>query len=84
MKKAGILIFTLLLVTAMFSGCRRNPDTTNTTAAPTTTSTTSKATRPSTPGNTKPSSGVIPDPSNMMPQPTEGSNATRGHRGPRY
>ncbi len=82
MKKAGILIFTLLLVTAMFSGCRRSPDTTNTTAAPTT-STTTKATRPTT-GTTKPSSGVIPDATDMMPQPTNGTDAGRRHRGPRY
>lgn len=84
MKKAGILILTLLLVAAMFSGCRRSPDTTNTTVAPTTTSTTTKATRPSTTAGTKPSSGVIPDATDMMPQPTDGTGVTRGHRGPRY
>lgn len=88
MSKAGILILTLLLVAAMFTGCRRrSPDTTNstgTTTATTSTQSTTRATVPSTAGNTKPSTGVIPDATDLMPQPTDGTDMTRGHRGPRY
>lgn len=84
MRKAGILILTLVLVSAMFCGCRRQPDTTNTTTAPGTTQSTGKVTTPGTTGSTKPSTGMIPDGTTVMPQPTDGSQATRGHRGPRY
>ena len=85
MSKAGILILTLLLVVAMFSGCRnRMPDTTNTTGTTGSTQTTTKATTPSTIPSTKPSTGVTPDTTGVMPLPTDGTTMTRGHRGPRY
>lgn len=86
MKKTGILIIALLLI-AMLTGCRRNPDTTNSTngsAAPSSTQTTARATTPSTAGNTKPSTGVIPGPSDVMPQPSDGTSMPSGNRGPRY
>ena len=83
MKKAGILILTLLLVVAMFSGCRRrSPDTTNTTMTPGTSSTT-KATTPSTTKAPK-ATGVIPDATDLLPDTTEGSMMPRGHGGPNY
>lgn len=83
MKKAGIFIFTLILVAAMFTGCRRGTtDTTGTgTAAPTTT-TTAKPTTPKTTGTTKPSSGVVPSPSDMMPDPSGSTAPGRNHRSP--
>ena len=82
MKKAGILILTVLLVAAMCSGCRRTPDTTNTTMTPGT-STTTKATSPSTTKTPK-ATGVIPDATDLMPDATNGTILPRGQRGPRY
>ena len=82
MKKAGILIITLILVAAMFTGCRRGTTDTTGSSAPATTSSTAKPTTPKTTGTTKPSSGVIPGPSGMMPQPSGSSAPGRNHRSP--
>lgn len=81
MKKAGIFFITLILVAAMATGCRRG--TTNTTGTSTpATSSTAKVTTPKTTGTTKPSAGIIPSPSDVVPHPS-GSTATgRGHRSP--
>ena len=79
MKKAGILILTVLLVAAMCSGCRRTPDTTMTPG----TSSTTKATTPSTTKTPK-ATGVIPDATDLMPDATNGTILPRGQRGPRY
>lgn len=85
MKRAGILIFTLLLVAAMFTGCRRrSPETTNSTAAPTTTHSTTRATVPSSTTTVPKTTGVIPDATDLMPDATNGTDMSRGHRGPRY
>lgn len=90
MKKAGILMLTLVLVTAMFSGCRRRNDgTTNTTVKPTTTvttQTTTKATLPSTTMTRPSATGVIPDATDLLPDATgtTGSDMGRGRMGPRY
>lgn len=88
MKKAGILMLALLLVAAMFTGCRRRePNTTNSThstVTPTSTHSTSRATVPSTSGHTRPSTGIIPDATDLMPDTTDGTDMTRAHRGPRY
>lgn len=87
MKKTGILFITLMLLAAMLTGCRSNPDTTNTTSTPAATSgtqSTTKATTPSTADNTKPSTGVIPSPSDMMPQPSDGTSLPGTNRGPRF
>lgn len=83
MKKAGIFIFTMILVVAMFTGCRRGTtDTTGTgTTAPTTT-TTARPTMPKTTGNTKPSSGVVPGPGDLMPDPSGSTAPGRNHRSP--
>jgi hypothetical protein len=79
MKKAGILIVALILVAAMFSGCRRGTTDTTGTTAPTTT-TTAKPTTPKTTGTTKPSSGVIPNPGDMIPEPSGTTAPGRNHR----
>lgn len=92
MKKAGILMLTLVLVAAMFSGCRRRTDeSTNTTMAPTTTTTqtTTRATMPSTTMTRPATTGVIPDATDLLPDGTSGTGATgsdmgRGRMGPRY
>lgn len=86
MKKAGILIMTMLLVAAMFTGCRRrNPDTTNTTVKPTTgTTATTKAPKPSTTAPAPSATGVIPDATDLMPDTTKGTDMGRGRMGPRY
>lgn len=88
MKKAGIFTLSMILILAMFTGCRRQtPDTTVTTTG---NQTTTKATTPSTgkaPTTTPSSTGVIPNPTDMLPSGTDatsGSEMTRGHRGPRY
>ena len=84
MQKTGIFVLMIVLVAAMFCGCRRQPDTTNATTVPATTHSTGKATVPSTAGNTKPSTGVIPDGTTMLPQPTDGTDMGRGRMIPRY
>lgn len=92
MKKAGIFLFSMIMILAMFSGCRRQtPDTTvNSSGSQTTT----KATTPSTtkaptaaPSSAPSGTGVIPNPTDMLPSGTDatsGSGMSRGHRGPRY
>ena len=90
MRKAGIIMLTLVLVVAMFSGCRRRTDgTTNTTMAPTTTQTTNKATMPTTTMTRPATTGVIPDATDLLPDSTDGTGTTgsdmgRGRMGPRY
>lgn len=93
MKKAGILMLTLVLVAAMFSGCRRRNDgTTNTTMIPSTpgtTQTTTRATMPSTTMTRPETTGVIPDATDLLPDSTDGTGVTgsdmgRGRMGPRY
>ena len=81
MKKAGILIIALILVAAMFSGCRRGATDTTGTTAPTT-ATTAKPTTPKTTGTTKPSKGVIPGPGDWMPDPSGSMVPGRSHRSP--
>ncbi len=91
MRKAGILMFTVLLVAAMFTGCRNTgTDTTTSTATKATTPSTSSGTQatirptvPSTTTGTKPSSGVIPDATDVVPTPS-GTDIGRGRMGPRY
>lgn len=88
MKKAGIVILTLILVAAMFSGCRRRPqETTNTTMTPTTTATTQTTTRATMPQTTvtHPSTtDSIPDTTELLPDGTAGTDMGRGRMGPRY
>lgn len=92
MKKAGIFTLTVILIMAMFSGCRgQSTDTTMTTGASgssTTTKatqTTTKATLPA-PVITQPSSTAA----SSKPTQPSGSDATGGtemprrHAGPRY
>lgn len=90
MKKAGIFTLTLILIMAMFSGCRgQSTDTTMTTDTGTTNSTT-KATQ-STTRATLPAP-VITQPSSSVSKPTlpNGTDATgntempRMYPGPRY
>lgn len=86
MKKAGIFTLTVILIAAMFAGCRRQtPDTTVTTTAKP--QTTTKATVPTTKTTAPTTTNAVPDATDLMP---DGSNATSGtempgrHRGPRY
>ena len=79
MKRAGILIIALILVAAMFSGCRRGTTDTTGTTTPTT-ATTAKPTTPKTTGTTKPSKGLIPSPDDMMPEPSGTTTPGRNHR----
>lgn len=90
MKKAGIFTLTVILLVAMFTGCRRQtPDTTVTTTSKTT-QTTTKATVPPTTTTAAPSStGVIPQPTELLPSGTDttaasGTTMPRRHGGPRY
>lgn len=88
MKKAGIFILSVILIVAMFTGCRRQ--TPDTTVNPTATHTTTKATAPSTTKapaatSTAPSgTGILPNPTDVLPSGTDGTEMTRSHRGPRY
>ena len=97
MKKFSVLALTFVLIAALFTGCRTNPDTTGSTPAATT------GAAPTTkPAATKPDSTTRPDGTGVLPDMT-GSNGgsgagagnggangasstdiTRGHRGPRY
>lgn len=87
MKKAGIFTLTVILIIAMFSGCRRQtPDTTVTTTTKTT-QTTTKATTPSSSTKAPSTTGVIPDATDLMPSGTDATSGTempRRHAGPRY
>lgn len=83
MKKAGILILTLILIAAMFSGCRRQtPDTTMTTGNTTTPATTSSAAPTTMPHTTT----VIPNITEATPgnDATGGTDMGRGRTAPRY
>lgn len=89
MKKFIVIALTFVLTAMLFTGCRRNPDTTGTTAAPTTTTTTAAPTTK--PAATKPAettrpdgTGVLPDATDLMPSGTSAPNMSRGNRGPRY
>lgn len=83
MKKTGILILTLILIAAMFSGCRRQTTETTgtpaTTIRPTTTQTTILPTVPST-------TTVLPS-GTQATSPSDATTATdmgRGRPSPRY
>ena len=86
MKKAGILALTLILIAAMFSGCRRqHPSTTSSSSTKTTTSTNSTTGTTGKPQSTTrvttpPSSGILPD----MTDGTSGTDMSRGRTVPRY
>jgi len=92
MKKFTLLALTFVLIAALFTGCRRNPETTGSTA--TSSTSTAPATKPTTKPTTKPAettrpdgTGVLPDATDLMPDMTDGTTGTgtpRGHRGPRY
>ena len=95
MKKFTIMAFAFVLTATMFAGCRRNPDTTGSTAAPTTkpAATAAPTTKPAAtqPTATKPAettrpdgTGVLPDATDLMPSGTTGTEMPRSHRGPRY
>lgn len=98
MKKTSLIALTIILIAALFTGCRRpQPDTTgskgSTPAATTTTPASSSTVRPGvttpsqntsgTPGSSTPeSTGVLPD--LTMPSGSSGGDMTRGRRGPRF
>ena len=92
MKKFTTLALAVLLITALFAGCRRNPDptgSTTTTAKPA--STTASTTKPAEKPTTKPAettrpngTGVLPDATDLVPDMTTGTNSVRGSMGPRY
>ena len=88
MSKAGILILTLLLVAAMFTGCRRGEsnttNSTTSTSGTTGTHATTKPTVPSTAATSQPSTGVIPDATDLMPQPSSSTKMPRGQGTPRF
>ncbi len=89
MKKAGIFTLTLILIVAMFTGCRRQTqDTTMSTNTTKATQTTTKATVPTTASKAPSSStGVIPEPTDLMPSGTDTTSGTQmphRHRGPNY
>ena len=80
MKKFSILALTFLLTATLFAGCRRNPGTTgpsdtgaNTTAPSQTT--TQSTTLPHTSG-TKPSTGILPDATDLMPEMPDGTTSS--------
>ena len=89
MKKFLVTALSFALIAAMFAGCRRNPETTGTTAAPpvTTKAPTAPATKPATKPaeTTRPNgTGVLPDATDLMPSGTTEPSMTRSHRPPRY
>lgn len=86
MKKAGIFTLSVILIVAMFAGCRRQtPDTTVTTT--TKTQTTTKTTAPTTKTTAPTTTGSMPEPTDLLPSGTDTTSDTqmpRQHRGPRY
>ena len=86
MKKFSVLALTFVLIAALFTGCRTNPDTTGSTPAATTgaaPTTKPAATKPD--STTRPDgTGVLPDATDLVPDMTSGSNGARGNMGPRY
>lgn len=89
MKKAGIFTLTLILIMAMFSGCRgQSTDTTMTTVTTTSTTKSTQATTKATlppPVITEPSTSTASKP--MTPSGTEATGGTempRMYPGPRY
>lgn len=86
MKKFSVIALTIVLVAALFAGCRRNTETTGSTPAPGTTTTaptTKPATKPA--ETTRPDgTGVLPDATDLMPSGTSAPDMSRSHRGPRY
>lgn len=92
MKKFTVLAIAVLLVATLFTGCRRNPDTTGSTATTTNpTVTTAPVTKPTEKPTTKPAettrpdgTGVLPDATDLVPDMTTGTSAARGSMGPRY
>ncbi len=90
MKKAGIFTLTLILIMAMFSGCRgQSTDTTMTTGSGTTnstakaTQTTTRATLPA-PVITQPSSSESKPMAPSGTDSTGGTEMPRMYPGPRY
>ena len=90
MKKFSVIALTIVLVAALFAGCRRNTETTGSTPAPGTT-TTAPTAAPTTKPATKPAettrpdgTGVLPDATDLMPSGTSAPDMSRSHRGPRY
>lgn len=86
MKKFSVIALTIVLVAALFAGCRRNTETTGSTPAPGTT-TTAPTTKPVTKPaeTTRPDgTGVLPDATDLMPSGTSAPDMSRSHRGPRY
>lgn len=86
MKKFSVIALAIVLVAALFAGCRRNTETTGSTPAPGTTTTaptTKPATKPA--ETTRPDgTGVLPDATDLMPSGTSAPDMSRSHRGPRY
>lgn len=86
MKKFSVIALTIVLVAALFAGCRRNTETTGSTPAPGTTTTaptTKPATKPA--ETTRPDgTGILPDATDLMPSGTSAPDMSRSHRGPRY
>ena len=86
MKKFSVLALTFVLIAALFTGCRTNPDTTGSTPAATTgaaPTTKPAATKPD--STTRPDgTGVLPDATDLMPSGTSAPDMSRSHRGPRY
>ena len=84
MKKISLLILTLALIAAMFTGCRRTmPETTGTTTVPKTT-----AAAPATTAKRPEPIVTLPSPTDLLPEgttgPARGDDMGRGRMGPRF
>ncbi len=82
MKKKNLIILMLILIAALFVGCRRTtPDTTGTGSAP-------QSTSPGTSNKRHEPVVTIPSPSDMMPDgthgPARGKDMGRRRLGPRF
>lgn len=86
MKKTSLIVLTVALIAALFTGCRRPvPGTTGSTApatkAPTVTTPTTTAKRPD-------PIVTVPEPSDLQPEdpngPSNGNDMGRGRMGPRF
>ena len=83
MKRAGILVLTLILIAAMFTGCRRQPtDTTGMTGS--TSSTVLPSTTNPITGTTMPSTTTVIPGTTDGTTATDGTDMTRGRMAPRY
>lgn len=92
MKKTTMIVLTMALIAALFTGCRRpQPATTGSTAGSTPAATTVAPTTtaaPSTTTTVRPEpSMTLPDATDILPSgtsgATEGNDMTRGRMGPR-